>query len=469
MNPKQNSKIRTSLTKNQLAKQKCVEKISNFLIKKYGNLFKDKSYSNKQLIEDISSHMKDKDVQSFNFSTSIIKYEKLILEKVSKYESKQSLGLEMNQIKDLLPKKKIEEPQPSIRQKSTPHSKAVPSNTIQEPQGKITPEDNAAPYGKGKMDRLRRKENDEWAIKSKKEHEMYLIEEQAKKKSIEDGKRKQKEMLEMQIKEKEMQKEKEKKEEYDLYIKNNNYNQHFGNEDNFRLNQMRVQQSNNIHNKSKLKTEEQLNDNKYYEQLKKDIINEENIEKEKKKKQRELNMQIQRDNEANSKMKRQLMEQEKEQQREFISKVKDPFTENNNENSNDIFNKPQSRQQGRQVQITETPLQKKEKCIQAYEENKLQREMREREALEKQREEDKNNQKKMMMEQFKQGLNAQVNEKKRIQKERETNKQQELVDSNKMNELYNKDIKKNNQDKMDKINKYRHQLDMQINTNQIDE
>ena len=65
-------------------RKKHIEKISNALYKRYGNIFKEKGYTLQQVIKDIEDNFTDKEVKVFNMSTGLSKFEKIALEKVAK-------------------------------------------------------------------------------------------------------------------------------------------------------------------------------------------------------------------------------------------------------------------------------------------------------------------------------------------------------------------------------------------------
>jgi hypothetical protein len=89
-------------TKTQKLKKTYVDKIVSFLSKKYAGFFKDKNYTLEHLTKDVGKNLPDKDVKTFNMTTSLPKFEKMILEKISKMESKKNVTLKMGNINKLL-------------------------------------------------------------------------------------------------------------------------------------------------------------------------------------------------------------------------------------------------------------------------------------------------------------------------------------------------------------------------------
>ena len=210
--------------KNERLKQANIDKISLFLNKKYNKVFKDKGFTIDILKQEISKLLLGKDMKSFNFNENNKKIEKSILKKISNYGEIKYEPIYMTKIDDLLnynhnnlheANKKIIKENKLIQNKE--EIKAPKTTNDRIIKSAIPPHQNInlnaekrkeIPYPTEKMERLKEREKNKWAIQINKEHEQYLKDQEKLKKSLLEKKLKQREILEQQIKEK---KEKEQK------------------------------------------------------------------------------------------------------------------------------------------------------------------------------------------------------------------------------------------------------------------
>ena len=225
------------LTKNEKLKNDNIDKIALFLNKKYNKVFKDKQFTIDILKKEISKLLIRKDMKTFNFNENIKKLEKSILKKVTNYGEIKYEPIQMAKINDLLSynSKQIEEKNdiqnnrnipipnnPKIKapnsannrikmnqqkrvQNAIPETKNINNNNIQTQNIKLNnniKKNNEIPYPTEKMEKLKERKNNKWAIQINKEHEQFLKEQEQEKKSLYEKKLKQREILEQQIKEK---------------------------------------------------------------------------------------------------------------------------------------------------------------------------------------------------------------------------------------------------------------------------
>ena len=225
------------LTKNEKLKNDNIDKIALFLNKKYNKVFKDKQFTIDILKKEISKLLIRKDMKTFNFNENIKKLEKSILKKVTNYGEIKYEPIQMAKINDLLSynSKQIEEKNdiqnnrnipipnnPKIKapnsannrikmnqqkrvQNAIPETKNINNNNIQTQNIKLNnniKKNNEIPYPTEKMEKLKERKNNKWAIQINKEHEQFLKEQEQEKKSLYEKKLKQREILEQQIREK---------------------------------------------------------------------------------------------------------------------------------------------------------------------------------------------------------------------------------------------------------------------------
>lgn len=475
MNSKQNDSSKYQ-TKTQKLKKTYVDKIVLFLSKKYSGFFKDKNYTHNQLLSDISKALPEKDVKNFNLGTGLSKFEKLILEKISKLESKKRTVLEMDHINQLLPKQNKEQKEIKNESKTEKKEKEVNENN-HEVQEKIKNEklfselrenkpnpnyekETGIPYSTEKVERLKQRQNDKWAILANQDHERYLQEEKEKKKIQEDQRRQQKLYLEQQIKEKEIQRQKLKENEQQFYLQNNNRNPFVNTKaEGIRKpsNQQEIKHEIKqvLPGQRSIRFESEIEKQKYNKEIQEEIKKYEDNEKQKKKELRERYKQIQKENEESAKLK-QINRQKKEEE---------------NINSNFFFGGGSNEKKPKpsiKVDYNSENFLNKEKIVKEYEAKKLQREMEEKIKKENEEEDNKKKQKQKMIEEFRMGLDNQIAAKKDIHRQ----KTETLKNDKKQIEKINQEIKaeklKSENQKKDKISQYKKSLDDQIKKKKIE-
>ena len=206
-------------TKIEKLRKAYTEKIVLFLNNKYTKVFKDKGYSNAMLTNDVNKMMTEKEINNFDFSRDIKKYEKKVLTKVSNIQKTKYVPLNMDKINELLPKSNNEnikndnniilENKENEKKEIKKENIKIPNNIINNVNlnnNNINENKEEVPYSTERMEKLKRKEKDKWAIQAKIDHENYLKEEKEQKEKIVEQRKKQKEFLEKQIKEKKKEK-----------------------------------------------------------------------------------------------------------------------------------------------------------------------------------------------------------------------------------------------------------------------
>ena len=417
-------------TKLEKLRKAYTEKIVLFLSNKYTKVFKDKGYTNTMLTNDINKMLTEKEINNFDFGRDIKKYEKNVLSKVSKIQKTNYVPLEMNKINKLLPKNNNENIQNDniiINNKEKEIGNENEKNIILKekiipPQIKnnifnnnnINSNENKeeVPYSTERMERLKKKENDKWAIQAKLEHEKYLKEEKEQREKILEQKKKQKEYLEQQIKEKQEREKNKRKEEQEYYNKNNdffgndfnnrnkkNYTQNIEIKNNENIDKKEIEKEKKIQNFKKNQLENE--NEKYKKQLQDELKQYQEEEKIKKQKLKEKYIQMEKENKALMEQKKLLMQKEKENNMNNNNTNFLHFESNHqfNYKNNNINNGSES--------------QKYSQRIRNYEEQKLQREMEEREKKEEMEILLKKQQKEKMIMNYRKELNEQLSEKKK--------------------------------------------------------
>ena len=240
------------MTKNERLKQVNIDKISLFLSKKYNKVFKDKEFTIDILKYEVAKLLLGKDMKTFNFNDNIRKIEKAILKKVTNYGQIKYEPIQMNKINNLISNnqphtqqqiqnnKKLENiPQNEIKIRAPKSAgsrtdiqnlqkKGQSSDTLQKNQkininnnnsinsnnnNNYRKKNNEIPYPTVKMEKLKERERNKWAIQANKEHEEYLKEQEILRKANYEKKLRQREILEQQIREKREQEQKIKQEE----------------------------------------------------------------------------------------------------------------------------------------------------------------------------------------------------------------------------------------------------------------
>ena len=329
------------MTKNEKLKQANIDKISLFLNKKYKKVFKDKQFTMDILKQEVSRLLLGKDMKTFNFNESIKKIEKEILKKVSNFGEIKCEPVQMAKINDLLyyNSNQLQENKQNIKKENIPRPnnlkiKAPKSendrvnklNSQKRVQSALTnnqnmnlnfknnskgKKNNEIPYPTEKMEKLKEREKNKWAIQINKEHEQYLKEQEQLKKTIYEKKLRQREILEQQIKEKKDKAQRIREEEK---CQPSLTSLNFGNND--------ININKNLINKQIEKPKRPLSSNplisrkkeeiNYQKKIQEDIKKYEEEEKIKRKTLREKYKEIEKENYENALKKKQKTEYEKE-------------------------------------------------------------------------------------------------------------------------------------------------------------
>ena len=475
------------MSKNELMKQINIDKIALFLSNKYNKIFKDKNFTMNILKNEISRLLIGKNMKLFNFNESIKKIEKSILKTVSNYGEIKYEPIQMDKINNLLSynntitsqpniisnksgnnpiKNKLKEYAPKIQeeQKNPEHLKSQRIQSAFPKSNKLNLIINKKdlkdiPYPTEKMEKLREREKNRWAVQANKEFEEYLKEQDKLKKDNYEKKMKQRKFLEQQIKEKKEYEKKIKQEEKDiqpyftsLKFKENNQNK---GKEKLEENIRRPLSSKPL---IKRRTEEIEYQKKIEEDLKK-YQEQENV---KKKNLRDKYKEIEKENYENAlkKKKEKILERE---------------IEKNEKNNINLFNKEDNRMKEiiRQKQIKIDELSKSninqnikhQMAINNYENQKYKREIEQEKKKYINEELAQNEKKKKMMNEFKQGLDEQIKEKQKLKELKNKAKINENEDNLNIN---NQIIEENNMRskiKYQRINNYKKDLDEQIENN----
>ena len=230
------------MSKNERLKQVNIDKIALFLNNKYNKVFKDKNFTLGVLKYEISKLLIGKNMKSFNFNENIKKIEKSILKTVSNYGEIKYEPVQMDKINNLLSynnnvnnqllantlfqdrnpiknRKKDFAPKIDEERKNQDNIKpariqsAIPKANKLMLNNNNKKVSNEIPYPTEKMEKLRERERNKWAIQANKEYEEYLKEKDKIKKDNFEKKLKQRKILEEQIKEKKEYEQKIKQEE----------------------------------------------------------------------------------------------------------------------------------------------------------------------------------------------------------------------------------------------------------------
>ena len=477
------------MTKNEKLKQANIDKISLFLNKKYKKVFKDKQFTMEILKQEVSRLLLGKDMKTFNFNESIKKIEKEILKKVSNFGEIKYEPVQMAKINDLLyyksnqlqenkqNTKKENIPRPNNLKIKAPKSEndrvnklnsqkrvqsALPNNqnmNLNIKNNSKGKKNNEIPYPTEKMEKLKEREKNKWAIQINKEHEQYLKEQEQLKKTIYEKKLRQREILEKQIKEKKDKAQRireEEKRQPSLTSLN------FGNND--------ININNNLINKQIEKPKRPLSSNplisrkkeeiNYQKKIEEDLKKYEEEEKIKRKALREKYKEIEKENYENALKKKQKKEYEKE-------------LEKNEKNDLNMFNEEANRtlQLMKMKQKNAEDLNrinqnmKHQIAINNYEELKYKREreqeqkkINDEELLLKER-------KQKMINDYRKGLDEQVKEKQMLKEINNKVKFDENKDCLNIKNQLQEEQNNRNKEKYEKINNYKKELDEQIEKN----
>jgi hypothetical protein len=374
---------------NSKKKQQIVEKIATFLKNKFSKLFNEKNYNLKQITFDLNSLITENDLKNFDYQTAILRIEKTILEKVSKMESKEVKGiLDMNKINELI-KPIIKQDPPSNRNNNQNSNRNANKAAL---MTKSKSMDVLAPVVEGihkeKVQILKIKEEDEWALIAKHNYEKFINEQKNKKQKEEDLKQIQKDFLESQIREKEIMKKKLKDEERQFY------NQHSENIKKMQEQEkqkelqskekMRVQKeiqnsmiSESKKNKEEKKIKEKVEDNKILAKIQNDISIQEQKQIQKKLQDKEVYKKIIEENEVKCLMKKVGQEKEREDNKRAQEEYSKLIEKQERDRSKSLTKKIEKMNYlGNSFNLN---VAKRDEVIKQYEAQKLQKEILEKE------------------------------------------------------------------------------------------
>jgi len=486
------------MTKNERLKQANIDKISLFLSKKYNKVFKDKEFTMDILKYEVAKLLLGKDMKTFNFNDNIRKIEKAILKKVTNYGKIKFEPIQMNKINNLIssnkpnPQQQIQnskkmdnipvqkeikirapksagsrtdsqKPQkrgqsaaaPQKNQKININNNINSNNNNNNNNNNYKKKNNEIPYPTVKMEMLRERQRNKWAIQANKEHEEYLKEQEIIRRSNYEKKLRQREILEQQIKEKREQEQKIKEEEkgqpsltsLNLGGNSNTATQH--NNQNEKI--KRPLSSKPFNNRKKEEIE-------YQKKVEEDIKKFQEEEKLKKKTMREKYKEIQKENYENALKKKEKQIHEKEMEKK-------------EKNDMNMFNGEENRNMMKMKRMNTADLSrinqniKHQIAINNYEEQKYKKEREQEqkkffdeELLQKEK-------KQKMISDFRKGLDEQLKEKQKMKELKNKVKIEETKDNwNIKNQI---EEEKNNKKKLkyEKISNYKKELDEQIEKN----
>lgn len=364
-------------------KQQVVEKIGMLFKKKFERLFKEKGYLTKMLYADLVLWITDKDLSSFDFPSQIIRLEKLILDKLTKIQPKvnEGKGLDMNKIKDLI---EIQTEKHKENHNETP-------NQIQNPQTSDSntthPTQSLSPRLE-KTSKLLEKQEDEWARIAKYDYEKHLMEEKMKKDKVQEKKKLQKEFLEKQMEEKRQMKHKLDLEEKNFQIKSKENLEKLNEMDKLKLVEMQTKINNQKLMQQRMMSESQkLKEENHKKELSEDLTRLGKIQKEiatqekdlqdKKIKERETYKKLMEENDMRINLqkleKKQMKEKSKSELEEYTKLIEKQEQERVNSRKNkyiEVINK---------ADRTFDKNKNKEKEFRLYEEQKILKEIKEKE------------------------------------------------------------------------------------------
>ena len=349
------------MSKNERLKQVNIDKIALFLSNKYNKVFKDKNFTMNALKYEISRLLVGKNMKLFNFNESIKKIEKSILKTVSNYGEIKYEPVQMDKINNLLSynnntklqentlfnnqrelpiNNKIKEYAPKLEEerknqdilKPQRIQSAIPkSNKLNLNKNNAKKNSNEIPYPTEKMEKLREREKNKWAIQANKEYEEYLKEQDKIKRDNYEKKLKQRKILEEQIKEKKEYEQKIKQEEKNVqpYVTSLNFEENVFNPIN-KINNNKEKENIKRPLSSKPMIKRRKEEIEYQKKIEEDLKKYEEQEKIKKKNLRDKYKEIQKENYENALKKKKERMKEKENEK----------NEKNNEN---IFTHEDSR------------------------------------------------------------------------------------------------------------------------------
>ena len=474
------------MSKNERLKQVNIDKIALFLSNKYNKVFKDKNFTMETLKYEVSKLLIGKNMKTFKFSESIKKIEKSILKTVSNYGEIKYEPVQMDKINNLLsynntnlsnnqekiPSKnklnkfapKIEEERKNQDYSNQPRiQSAIPKvNKLSlNNKNNIKKNSNEIPYPTEKMEKLKEREKNKWAIQANKEYEEYLKEQDKLKKDNYEKKLQQRKFLEEQIKQKKEYQNKMKQEEKNI-------------QPYFTSLKFEEKNTNNpgINNKEKENNKRPLSSKPMIKRRKEEIEYQKKIEEDLKKYQEQENMkkkmirdkykEIEKENYENAlkKKKERIFEKEMEKKEKNDINI---FVKEENKLKENIKNKILKTEETNKNKINQNI--KHQMAINNYENQKYKREIEQEQKKLINDELIQNEKKKKMINDFKKGLDDQIKEK---QKLKELNKEK-IMNENKDNlNIKNQIIEENNMRnkvKYERINNYKKDLDEQIEQN----
>ena len=481
------------MSKNERLKRVNIDKIALFLNNKYNKVFQDKNFSMNALKYEISRLLVGKNMKVFNFNESIKKIEKSILKTVSNYGEIKYEPVQMDKINNLLSynnnsiqsntlsnvqphlpiKNKIKEYAPNLEEERKNQDILKPQR-IQSAIPKVNKLNlnnnnnvkknlNEVPYPTEKMEKLREREKNKWAIQANKEYEEYLKEQDKLKRDNYEKKLKQRKILEEQIKERKEYEQKMRQEEKNVqpYATSLKFDEVEFNYNN-RVNNMKEKENKRRPLSSKPMIKRRKEEIEYQKQIEEDLKKYQEQENMKKKILRDKYKEMQKENYENA------IKKKKE-------KIKEKEIEKSEKNNVNIFDKEDNRakeiflkNQLKVEQFSKNKINqniKHQLAINNYENQKYKKEIEQEKKRFINEELAQNEKKKKMMDDFKKGLDAQIKEKQRLKELKDKEKINENKDNLNVNNQIMEENNIRNKAKYEKINNYKRELDEQVERN----
>ena len=478
------------MSKNERLKRVNIDKIALFLNNKYNKVFQDKNFSMNALKYEISRLLVGKNMKVFNFNESIKKIEKSILKTVSNYGEIKYEPVQMDKINNLLSynnnsiqsntlsnvqshlpiKNKIKEYAPKSEEEKKNKDILKPQR-IQSAIPKVNKLNlnnnnnvkknlNEVPYPTEKMEKLREREKNKWAIQANKEYEEYLKEQDKLKRDNYEKKLKQRKILEEQIKERKEYEQKMRQEEKNVqpYATSLKFDEVEFNYNN-RVNNMKEKENKRRPLSSKPMIKRRKEEIEYQKQIEEDLKKYQEQENMKKKILRDKYKEMQKENYENA------IKKKKE-------KIKEKEIEKSEKNNVNIFDKEDNRakeiflkNQLKVEQFSKNKINqniKHQLAINNYENQKYKKEIEQEKKRFINEELAQNEKKKKMMDDFKKGLDAQIKEKQRLKELKDKEKINENKDNLNVNNQIMEENNIRNKAKYEKINNYKRELDEQV-------
>ena len=482
------------MSNNERLKQINIDNIDLFLNNKYNKVFKDKNFTMNTLKYEISRLLVGKNMKIFNFNESIKKIEKSILKTVSNYGEIKYEPVQMDKINNLLSynnnnsklqentlfnaqrelpiNSKIKEYAPKLEEerknqdilKPQRIQSAIPkSNKLNLNKNNAKKNSNEIPYPTEKMEKLREREKNKWAIQANKEYEEYLKEQDKIKRDNYEKKLKQRKILEEQIKERKEYEQKMKQEEKNVqpHVTSLKFEENVFNNNN-RIDNIQEKENKKRPLSSKPMIKRRKEEIEYQKQIEEDLKKYQEQENMKKKELRDKYKEIQKENYENAikKKKEKIKEKEMEKKEKNNANI---FVKEDNR-AKEIFQKNQLKAD----EFSKNKINQNIKhqiAINNYENQKYKREIEQEKKKFINEELAQNEKKKKMMNDFKQGLDAQIKEKQRLKELKVKEKINENKDNLNVNNQIIEENNKRNKVKYEKINNYKRELDEQVERN----